>query len=114
MAEYIDNGTELVYVDHKINFKDAKCSKDLPYVDMQIGQNGFIFNKSGLYSVSISNNGTTITTTVTNVTPQKQPCDGCKHDPKQSSKVDRSIFYIPDQCVCCLRRCTDHYEKEDK
>lgn len=112
MAEYIDNGVDLVYINDRVDFKDSHSIEKPCHIE--IGENGFIFNKSGLYSVSISRIGTTVTTTVTNVTPQKQPCDGCKYDPKQSSEIERSIFYIPDQCVCCLRRCTDHYEKEDK
>lgn len=112
MAKYIDNGVDLVYVNDRVHFKDPHSVDK--FCCIEIGDNGFIFNKSGLYSVSISRNGTTVTTTVTNVTPQKQPCDGCKYDPMQKTKTEKSIFYIPDQCVCCLRRCTDHYEKEDK
>lgn len=112
MAKYIDNGVDLVYINDKIHFKDPHNIENPCCIE--IGENGFIFNKSGLYSVSISSNGTTVTTTVTNVTPQKQPCDGCKYYPKQSSEIERPVFYITDHCVCCSRRCTDHYEKEEK
>ncbi len=97
MAEYINNGVDPVYIDDKIHFEDPR-SIEKPCCFVEYGRDGFIFNKSGLYSVSISGNYTT----VTNVTPQKQPCDGCKYDKK------------PDlTCLTCARKCVDHYEKEE-
>lgn len=105
MAEYIYNGVDLVHVDDRINFKDPNSIKKDCCIE--IGQNGFIFNKSGLYMVSVSGN----CTTVTNVTDQKEPCDGCVHDPRRKPKIERSVIYIPEPCVCCSRRCVDHYER---
>lgn len=106
MTEYIDNGTELLNVGDQIRIGINNVGYS-PSIRAAV-----VFEKSGLYEVSRSLSGNYIT--ITNVTPQSKTCDGCKHDPSQKPEMERSPLYIPERCVCCVRRCVDHYEMEEE